>query len=239
MPNMQPLPDPKVYAQELEYFPWGLLINTALAYVNQHAPLSGKLLDLMCGPGMLLQKIKRVRPDLQLTGVDFDLRYIEFAQHQSPDINYALHDVRTWEPQEKYDVITCTGALHHLPYEEQEKFVEKISLLLRLQGVALIGDPFIGKFSDEQERQINAAKLGHELLLEVLRCSAPDEIIRATQDITLNDILGYEFKTTLPKLRHMFAHHFSDVTKICTWSVKKSGCGDCLFILRKPRQPNY
>lgn len=236
MPDMQPLPDPEVYAQELEYFPWGILVNAVLVYVNQHAPQSSKLLDLMCGPGMLLQKIQRVRPDLQLTGVDFDQRYVEFARHQSPDINYVLQDARTWEPQEQYDVITCTGALHHLPYNEQPKFVEKISQLLRPQGVALIGDPYIGKFADEQERQINAAKLGYELLLEVLRCRGPEKIIRATQDITLNDILGYEYKTSKTIARQMYSRYFTNLRAITSWSVRRSSCGDCLFILSYPKK---
>lgn len=235
MTEMRPLPDPEVYEKELKYFPWGKLIKKVVEQVTNHAPRNGTMLDLMCGPGMLLGQIQKVRRDLLLTGIDFDSRYIRHAKQNFSEIQFLTADVRTWVPKEKVDVIVCTGALHHLSFEEQPKFIHRVSQWITPQGFVIIADPFIGNFESEFQRKQNVAKLGCAYLLVTLKRNPPDAIISAAIDILSNDLFGSEFKNSLKNLRRMFRKHFLSVSERFMWSPHKPCYGEVIFTLKKPK----
>jgi trans-aconitate methyltransferase len=209
---MRKLPSPKIYEQEIKYMPWGILIKEILGWIVKNAPQKSNVLDLMCGPGQLLSKIRTDRKDLSLTGVDDDQRYIDFAKNKYPTINFICADVLNWQTDERYDLILVTGGLHHIPYDQQTTLLNKVAELLNENGTCILADPYIDNYSSEKERKIAAAKLGHEYIKAVIENNASDEIISASIDILSNDILPRgEYKNSKEKTKKLISPFFSKV----------------------------
>jgi len=232
---MKELPSAEVYEQEFLYTPWENLIEEVANLIIEIAPQDGKVIDLMCGPGWLLRKIARRRPDLCLIGVDINEQFIVHAKKRLRNAEFQTGDVLTWETQEKYDIVLCTGGIHHLPYEKQAIFIRKTQMLLRSSGTVIFADPMIDDFHDEKERQLAAAKLGWQYLSAVIKKQASEEIIKACIDILSNDVLGYEFKTSLIKIQPLYKQVFSQVRTKKVWPKRQSDYGDFYFVC-KPKQ---
>jgi SAM-dependent methyltransferase len=230
---MKELPDSKIYEQELEYWPYKASWHKVLDLLCQNTPINGSLLDLMCGPGYLLGKIKEKRKDIMLKGVDIDKRYIDFAKEKYSQINFELSDIFSWKPKEQFDAVICTGSLHHIPYEQQENAVEKMASIVKSDGFILISDCYIDDYANETERKISAAKLGYEYLKGTIENGAPDPVIEPCIDILWNDVFMKEFKTSMTKRADIFNKVFDNVETFKTWPIFESEYGDYITICRK------
>lgn len=226
------LPSSEVYEKEFEYFPWAILTRRISEVLIEKIPKKSKVLDLMCGPGYLLGKLKEKRPDLNLTGVDISEDFIDHSKSKYSEIEFIQGDVLDWESPEKFDVIICTAGIHHLPYEKQESFVRKIKSLLAKRGFVLTADPFIGNFKNEMERKLEAAKLGYEYLKFAIKKNAPADIIQVAVGLIGNDVLMDEFKTSKNKLADIFVKHFREIKLEKTWPEYETDFGEYFFILK-------
>ncbi len=229
---MKGLPDSKIYEQELLYMPYRESLRKVLDYICQNAPENGTLIDLMCGPGYLLGEIATKRKDLKLRGLDIDKRYIPHAKEKYPHINFELGDILAWKPEEQYDVVICTGSLHHIPYDQQERAVQRMASMAKPNGFILISDCCVDDYSNETERQVAAAKLGYEYLRETIQNGAPQPVVEATIEILWNDVLMKEFKTSMKRRQLIFERIFDDVETLKTWPTFESGYGDYISICR-------
>jgi len=231
---MKQLPRPEIYEQEIKYMPWGILIKEVLRWTVKNTPQKANVLDLMCGPGQLLNQIKASRKDLTLTGVDNDKRYINFASKKYPDIKFICTDALDWQTKDKYDLVLVTGGLHHVPYDQQSTFLGRIVRILNKKGVCILADPYIDDYSNEQERKVAAARLGYEYIKAVIENDAPDEIVSAAIDILTNDVLpNGEYKNSVVKTKKLISSLFSrnDIHK--TWPKKETEYGDYYLIMQK------
>ena len=230
---MQNLPYAETYEKEFTYMSWGKLISEIIELAKKEIPQGGEVLDVLCGPGYLVGKIKGVRHDLNLTGVDLEQEYIDYAQKKYPGNVFLVGDAFSWQPLKKYDAIFCTGGLHHLPYEKQALFIERLSSMVKKDGFVVVGDPYIDDYVNEKQRKIGGAKLGYEYLAETIRNGAPNDVVVAAVDLIRNDVLAVEFKTSIVKVKPYFEKNFSEVVLHKTWPADESGYGDYYFVLRK------
>ncbi len=230
---MQNLPSAKIYELEISYMPWKKLRDTIIDYVIVHAPQKAEVLDLLCGPGYILGNIQKQRSDLICLGLDLESEYIEYAKNNYPNVSFEVADVIKWESNYKYDVILCTAGVHHLPYEYQEEFIEKIAQLSSDDGFVIIGDLYIDDFSNEQERKVSASKLGYEYLKITIENGAPNEIVKTAIDVMDNDVMGVEYKTSLKRIKPILEKYFSNIEIHKTWPNNDSEYGDYYFILKK------
>ncbi len=232
MKNQDLLPDARVYEEEMKYFPWGTLIGQVLRLVIQNVPKGASVVDLMCGPGHLLGTLRNKRPDLKLIGVDSNAKFIWHARRTYPNVQFVLADARTWNPGREFSCVICTAGLHHLPYRDQPAFIKKLTTLAEADGTVLCADPLIAPYKNERERKRNAAAFGHATLQAVLKKNPPEEIVQAAIDVLRNDVLGWEYKTSLLKLLPEFQKNFGGVGYSFTWKPEDGvQAGDCLFIL--------
>lgn len=229
---MHGLPDSAIYEKALEYWPYITSWNRVLEYVHRQAPQNGSLVDLMCGPGYLLGKIASIRTDLSLKGVDIDKRYIVHAKEKYPSIVFDREDILSWKSVERFDVVTCTGSLHHIPYEQQEQAVQKMASLVKPDGFVIISDSYVGDYVSETERQVAAAQLGFEYLKATIQNGASKPVVQSTIEILWNDVLKKEFKTSLKKRKAVFEAVFEKVETVKTWPGAKTKYGDYVSICR-------
>jgi len=233
---MNKLPQPEIYEQELLYMPYRESLRRVLEHLCSNSPHDGSLLDLMCGPGYLLGEIASRREDLKLKGVDIDERYIPHAKAKYPHIDFELGDILSWQPEEQYDVVTCTGSLHHIPYEQQENAVQRMASMIKPGGFVLISDCYVDDYSNETERKVAAAKLGSEYLRETIQNGAPEQVIAETIEILRNDVLMKEFKTSMKRRAQVFNRVFSDVATTKIWPTVESEYGDYISICRNSKR---
>ena len=227
---MKELPEADIYEEGLEYWPYKKSLATVLKLACANTKNGGSLLDIMCGPGYLLEQLWGQRPDLELVGVDNDDRYIRHGKLHHPNATFWYGDVRRWEFQKNFDTVLCTGALHHVPYEDQEAAVKNIASLVKSDGVVIISDCYVDPFQTEIERKLAAAKLGYEYLIATIKNGAPDDVISWTVDILSNDVGMAEFKTSLTERVVILGKYFKEVRTTKIWPESESGYGDYIHI---------
>src|SRR3989338_1383835 len=230
---MQNLPSAEVYEKEVKYMPWGILIAEIENLVSIKVPQGGAVLDLLCGTGNLLWKLQNLREDLHYFGVDQEFEYIEFARNKYRKINFDVANALEWRSNQRFDTVLVTGGLHHIPYGKQRDLIGKVSNLIKDNGFAIIADPYISDYSNEQERKIAAAQLGYEYLTATIQNGATDNVTKATADLIANDILLVEYKTSIKRIRPFFEEHFSSIEMHKTWPNEETKYGDYYFVLRK------
>lgn len=230
---MQNLPTAETYQREVKYMPWGILISEVIDYVVKNVPQNGSVLDLLCGTGNLINQIYKLRPDIKFTGVDLEPEYIRYAKDQNAAVNFLVGDAFTWDNGQKFNVVLCTGGLHHLEHKNQKEFIKKISSLVKADGFAIVGDPYIDSYTNETERKVAAAKLGVEYLITTIKNGATDDVIKAASSLIDNDVFLVEFKDSVKKVEPYFREYFSSVTKHKTWPKEDTEYGDYWFLLKK------
>ncbi len=229
---MKEFPKPYIYEQFFKVTPWGNLISEVVSTIQKNAPANSTILDLMCGTGFLLNEIQKERKDLKLEGIDLNTEYIKYAEENYRSINFQIANSTKWTTEEKFDVVVCTGGLHHLSYSEKELFIDKISKLLNENGFAIIADPYIDDYTNELERKKAAAKLGYEYLNNTIESNASDKIIESTIDILYNDVLQFEFKTSIKKIEPVFKKYFRVIEIKKTWQANDYEFGDYYLTCR-------
>ena len=70
-------------------------------------------MDLACGTGILCRILQD--QGISAAGMDFSSGMIDIARQANPDIPFEVADMITFRPEERYDLITCTGdAVNHI-----------------------------------------------------------------------------------------------------------------------------
>jgi 2-polyprenyl-3-methyl-5-hydroxy-6-metoxy-1,4-benzoquinol methylase len=242
MTEERPLPDAETYHREIHYMPWEHTIESVGLVAESHLVRESSVIDLMCGPfPYLLERFSRKTKNL--TGVDINGEFIGSTEDHpfyKGRFNLIHADVLEWVPPQRYDVVTCTAGLHHIPWDKQERFIQWVAgCVMKRDGLVVFADPYLSNYGGEKERKLASEELGSAYLREVLRRDAPDEIIQATIDIMHNDILGYEYKTSVERITPVFGRYFNSVRVEKNWGagadLRDPGYGDYVFVLREPK----
>jgi len=112
-----------------------------------------RYLDMGCGNGGLSLALARLGVRW-ITGVDYLPRNIERAQAYSAlvgageGVRFVCRDLRTWVPEEKYDVLLSFDALEHIDHPRE--FLRKMGEFIAPNGVAVLsfGPLFHSPFGD-------------------------------------------------------------------------------------------
>ena len=229
MATTNELPDAELYERTIDYWPYHISVNHVIDKACELAPRRARVLDMMCGPGSILADIAARRPDLELVGVDIKPEFIEYGHAAYPRINLFCGDVLNWRASEPFDMVLCTGALHHLPFNRQPLGIRNLVRNLKRDGLSIISDCYVSPFTSERERRQAARELGDAYLQYAIEHDAPNDVIEWTIDILENDICGLEWKTHLNERLEHLCRMFSRVKTEHTWPVDKQ-YGDYVHI---------
>jgi 2-polyprenyl-6-hydroxyphenyl methylase/3-demethylubiquinone-9 3-methyltransferase len=119
--------------------PLHLMNPLRLAYIQQHAPLSGRqILDVGCGGGILSEAMAKAGG--QVTALELADQVIDVARRHAAScgltIDYRLETVEAHAKSHpaRYDVITCLEMLEHVP--EPASVIQAVRQLLKPGGKA-------------------------------------------------------------------------------------------------------
>jgi 2-polyprenyl-3-methyl-5-hydroxy-6-metoxy-1,4-benzoquinol methylase len=107
-----------------------------LSWLAKHANGDFSLLDIACGHGDALRKIRRQFPDAKLTGIDLNpwaTRAAREATDPAARIEFITGDAFTYTPGQKFDFIVSSQFTHHLTDDQV------VAFLRWLQGNAAEG----------------------------------------------------------------------------------------------------
>ena len=125
-----------------------------------------KILDIGAGNGMLTELILSVFPNAKITMLDFSKEMLESAKAifeankiSLSNIDFAVKNFITDDfPNEKYDLITSSYALHHIRKPDELKIVySKIAESLKDDGTFICLDNYLGKDEESRKNQVKAA----------------------------------------------------------------------------------
>jgi ubiquinone/menaquinone biosynthesis C-methylase UbiE len=107
------------------------------------APAGGAVLDVGTGPGVLLVELARLRPDLQLTGLDRSPDMVAAAQRKLAPLGGRATAVTGDAadlpfPDGSFDLIVSSASLHH--WEHPENAAPQLARVLRPGGRVCIYD---------------------------------------------------------------------------------------------------
>src|SRR5437763_15458014 len=83
-----------------------------LQRVPQERPV--RIVDLGCGAGNVTAVLPRRWPGARVTGVDSSAAMLDRARESDPAVDWQLHDLRDWCPEEPVDLIFSNAARHWL-----------------------------------------------------------------------------------------------------------------------------
>ncbi|HLP80143.1 MAG TPA: class I SAM-dependent methyltransferase [Acidobacteriota bacterium] len=102
-------------------------------------PNKGRLLDIGTGYGLFPNYLKDIKPQLNITAIDYDKKRIEVAKTTTKNIQFKACDA-TQVKREKYDIILLIDLLHHIDYQKQETLIKLCKSMLNKGGILLIKD---------------------------------------------------------------------------------------------------
>ena len=97
-------------------------LNSILSVVHKINP--GNVLEIGCGAGMILSKIRKYK---SITGLDYSATAVKQAQvnlRKRRNIKIVKGDAQNFNLRKKFDTIICSEVLEHLP--EPQKVIENI-----------------------------------------------------------------------------------------------------------------
>ena len=127
-------------------------------------------LDIGCGSGGRMIRALEQHA-FQVTGIDCSERMVAMAQSKHPDGTFIHADIMTWNTSERYKLIVAWDSIFHLPFDQQESVVSKLTSLLQQDGILMytFGDEIGEHISEWHGRSFYYSSLGIEKNLNILQ----------------------------------------------------------------------
>ena len=108
--------------------------------MTRHVPLTGTIVDVGCGYGLLSNLLALTSQERDVIGIDLSPRRITAAQRtvkERKNIKFLFQDANSLN-LEKCDVLLMSDFLHHIPYRRQEELLVLCYQKLSKNGLLII-----------------------------------------------------------------------------------------------------
>ncbi|MET8762618.1 methyltransferase domain-containing protein [Lentzea sp. NPDC004782] len=104
-----------------------------------------RVLDVGCGTGNLLRATGKRHPDVELVGVDPDLKMLARAESKTRRAGVKVRLDRGFAqelafPDDSFDVVFSSLMLHHLDQASKDEMLAEVRRVLRPDGVLVLAD---------------------------------------------------------------------------------------------------
>lgn len=112
---------------------------------------AARILDLGCGTGLELDEILRLRPDVEVTGIDLCPAMLQKLRAKHPGVRTICGDYFQEDlGEEQYDCVITFESLHHFLPEKKQRLFEHIHRALKPGGVFLEVD-YLAACQEEED----------------------------------------------------------------------------------------
>ena len=127
-----------------ELLAWPMLRGVWPSVVKDVSELAGphaSIVDLGCGPGTVLSRLARRRPDLSLTGVDIDPAMLKIARRRLPRARLLQSSIDAVPlDDQSADLVLCSMVFHHLPSTVKQRALGEARRILKPGAKFLLCD---------------------------------------------------------------------------------------------------
>jgi len=120
--------------------------------VIPYIPKSKTILDLGCGTGILAHLLEKSGKFEQIVGMEID-KYSEWDKFRSEKVSFSVvreDEFNDFLRKINPEVIVLTWVLHHMTFEEQERYLKNIYSLLSKVTLVVLEDSFSIKIPPEE-----------------------------------------------------------------------------------------
>jgi 2-polyprenyl-3-methyl-5-hydroxy-6-metoxy-1,4-benzoquinol methylase len=124
---------------------WGYYFSFAnkkvLNLLKRKVKNSGSILDVGCGPGLLIQKLGESFSG-DIVGLDISPKMIELAKKKCKglkNVSFENTEIENAKLKLQFDAIVCMNSFHH--YENHADVLSNLSKLVKKDGVIILLDP--------------------------------------------------------------------------------------------------
>lgn len=149
--------------------------------------LTGRVLSLGSGHGLLERYLAEINPAVEIDGVELDEERVRLAERtaaRSPRVRIRHLDVRDLGADDRYDGVLAVDVLHHVPLADHNALAGSLVRLLNPGGVALVKDiALTPRWKYEWNRFHDRVVAGESEIF----CREPEEMasVFAAQGLTL------------------------------------------------------
>ena len=117
--------------------------------VMKHIDYGNSVLDVGFGSGMVLRRIKEIRPNLYISGCDFSKEAIKFLSARLPINEYFWCNANKEipKPDKSFDIVVSTEVIEHM--DSPEHFIKELARVAR--NKIIITTPYGDKSCDSGE----------------------------------------------------------------------------------------
>ncbi|MCW1929746.1 MAG: class I SAM-dependent methyltransferase [Candidatus Kerfeldbacteria bacterium] len=134
---------------------------------------SPRVVEVGCGPGRITGMLARTAPHAQVTGVDYDTRFVAYARKTLHGIEFVQSDVMSFVPEGPVDVVVSQGFHHHVPKAQVVAMLKHIRAWLTPGGIYVLGDEFLAHYGSEAERRMRCVAWYSHIIAHALRKNEP------------------------------------------------------------------
>lgn len=215
--------------------PWGLEYLCCLEHlrlvVEQLQPDS--VLDVGCGDGRLLGLLDGVS---RRRGIDIDARAVAFARAFVPDAEISTGTCR--DVRERFDVVTASEVIEHLPASATKGFVRDLSERVRAGGRLVLTAPTANvPLQPKHYRHYDAGSLAECVAASgaQLVCERIEHLFRQSAAVRIWQ------RATCNRCWFLEVHALRGLVWRYVWTrLRRAGAGDgrrVLAVFRKPERP--
>jgi trans-aconitate methyltransferase len=101
-------------------------------------PRSAVLLDIGCGDGLPMRKMKEIRPDLNIDGLDLSSTLSDLARVNNPDSIIFTGNILEIDVNKKYDAVFSFSFLQYIPFSDIFPLTKKLASIVFEGGISYI-----------------------------------------------------------------------------------------------------
>ena len=160
-------------------------------YVIPEVPARGKVLDLGCGRGTLMQCLVERGTNEEIIGMDIKAA-AEWEALKSEKIRFEVIqevDFLAFLEKEQPDIITATWVFHHMEFEQQKRYLKSLHKILK-EGAVLV-------VLEDSYSKLMSPESGQEKYHDFMKLSTDErQKIMSAYDWIANRV--FSMRTTMP-----------------------------------------
>lgn len=128
-------------------------------------PEQKHILELACGTGIWTEQLVKLGKKVTAVDASAEMIAINQAKLQSDKVDYIQADLFEWQSEQQFDMIFFGFWLSHVPPEKLGDFLQRVSAMLKPDGILFIVDSLRNKMATANNQNMLESSHIHQRIL--------------------------------------------------------------------------